>query len=202
MKKIVYLIIILIGVSMHAQAQGAGRGQERVRPDQQRLNQQNRKPRAFKASEVAGLFFYDIDKVLKKLNLKNDKSKPLVVSLLKKYNTQIKEIEFSNADTFTNLNKIVNAEMKSIRAQGNNRVNNQRGLTREKAQEIIRPIRQKVRKNEKNLNNGLKDILTEKELKKWVKYQKAKKDKLKPKRPQRNNNQGQGQRGNRQRGGF
>jgi hypothetical protein len=201
MKRIIYFAVFLLNFSLYAQRSGGG-GQRGGRQNQNQQGQQNREPREFNASEVAGLFFYDIDKVVKKIKIRDEKTKASVAKILKDYNFKIKEISLLNADNLNDLNKIVNAEMASRRNSNNSRQNNNGGGVREKVEEIIRPIREKVRSNEDRLNEDLLTVISEKQNKKWLKYQKAQKDKLKPKRQQRNNNQGQSQRGNRQRGGF
>ena len=205
MKKIFCFAILLLHLSFYAQPpRGNGNGR-RTQQNQQRV--QNRTPKKFKASEVAGLFFYDIKKVVKKLKIKDDNKKTSFSKLLRDYNFKIKEIKLINADKFKKFDKLVNAEMQLRRNSGNHRTkNDDNGGIREKVQEFIRPIRQKVREKENSLNEDLAKILSKKQNKKWLKLQKNKKDKLKPKKTQTNNNQrqnqGRNQRGNRQRGGF
>ena len=203
MKKIFYFIILLLNFSFYAQRSGGG--QRGGRQNQQ--TQQNKETKKFKTSEVAGLFSYEIEKVVRKLKIKDENKKASVIKLLSDYNFEIKEILLINADKFKDFDRLVNTEMQSRRNSGNEKTNKDKnGGIREKVQKLIRPIRQKDRKKEIRLNEDLAKILSKKQNKKWLKYQKTKKDKLKPKRPQANNNQGRNQggnqRGNRQRGGF
>ncbi|PQJ77975.1 hypothetical protein [Polaribacter porphyrae] len=202
MKNILYLAIFLLNFSVYAQPPGGGGGQRGERQNQQ--GQQDReKPRVFKSAEVAGLFSYDVEKIIKKLKIKDETLETSVAKLLKDYNFEIKEITLLNADKFKDFDKLVNAEMQARRESGNQRTkNNTKGELREKIQEVLRPIRKEVREKEEKLNENLEAVLSKKQNKKWLKYQKKLKDKLKPKRAQRNNNQQPGQRGNRQRGGF
>ena len=52
---------------------------------------------------------------------------------------------------------------------------------RKKVEEIIRPVRDSVHEYEKELNEILVGILSEKQQKKWLKYQKKKVESLQPK---------------------
>jgi hypothetical protein len=199
MKKIFYFILLFIHFSFYAQPSGGGQRGGR----QNQEGQQNSEVKKFNASEVAGLFFYDIKKIIKKIKIKDNITKDSVTKLLKNYNFEIREISLLNANKFKDLNAIVNAGIGSRNNTGNQDSNSYKNTgLRKKVQEIIRPIRQEVRENEIKLNENLAAILSEKQNKKWLKYQKAKKDKLKPKKAQRNNSQRENDRGNRQRGGF
>lgn len=199
MKKLFYFIILLVNLSFYAQPSGGGQRGGR----QNQEGQQNKESKKFKANEAAGLFFYDIKKVLKKIKIKDKIAKDSVTKLLKNYNFEIREISRLNANKFKDLNTIVNAGIAYRKNSENKSSKSNKNLgIRKKIQEIIRPIRQEVRENELKLNEDLAVILSEKQHKKWLKYQKTKKDKLKPKKAQRNNNQRENNRGNRQRGGF
>ncbi len=70
---------------------------------------------------------------------------------------------------------------------------------RKKINEIIRPVRDEVHENEAALNNTLKSFLSEKQNKKWLKYQKNKKKSMRPKRLERSNRSGFGRRNGRAR---
>ena len=60
---------------------------------------------------------------------------------------------------------------------------------REIIENIIGPVREEVHINESELNQVLEEILSEKQQKKWIKYQNSKKESLKPKKPQDRGNQ-------------
>lgn len=202
MKRIIYLAILLLNINFYAQRSGGGGGRGGGMQNQQ--GQQNSsKPRVFKSTEAAGLFSYDVEKVIKKLKVKDETTEASIAKLLKDYNFEIKEITLLNAEKFQDFDKLVNAEMQIRRSSGNQRSsNNEDNGIREKIQKALRPIRSEVMEKEEKLNEDLEALLSKKQYKKWLKYQKAEKDKLKPKRPERNAGQGQGQRGNRQGGGF
>ena len=145
----------------------------------------NQKAQKFNASNVAGIFYYDIDKAIKKTKVKKEEKQLSVKKIIKNYNLKIKEISFLNSQKFSDLNLVVNSGSKNILPE-------ERMKMRKKVNEIIRPIRDEIHELEKELNNNLEEILTEKQFKKWLKYQKKQKENLMPKRVQ--NGQGQRQR--------
>ena len=206
MRNIFLIIILLANTAISAQRGGGGMG----RGQQQNQNgpqNSEREVKEFKASDVAGIFYYDVEEAIKKIKVKKDKFKVPVAKALKDYNFKIKEIALLNTDNF----KVIDILMKSNR--GMNRVSRQQtslnntnnqpkeiDSLRIKVREIMRSIRRDVNKNEEILNENLKNILTEKQNKKWLKYQESQKEKLTPKRQERNNNnRGQQQGQNRQR---
>jgi hypothetical protein len=209
MKNIFLIILLLANTAISAQRGGGGMG----RGQQQNQNgQQNseREVKQFKASDVAGIFYYDVEEVIKKVKVKDDALKASASKVLRDYNFKIKEIALLNTDNF----KAIDILMKSNR--GNNKGPRQRNVSnnnenqqpkevdslRIKVNKIIRPIRREVNKNEAVLNETLQSILSKKQHTKWLKYQENKKEELAPKKPERNNNRGgqQGQQGqNRQR---
>jgi len=65
---------------------------------------------------------------------------------------------------------------------------------------VIRPIKEEILSNEEVLNKTLEEILSEKQNKKWLKYQNNIKESLQPKRPD-NNGQNRMQRMNGRGGG-
>jgi hypothetical protein len=207
MKNKFLIVLLFTSVFIYAQRGGGGMG----RGQQQNQNgQQSRVVKEFKTSEVVGIFYYDVEKVVKKIKVKNEDLKAKVSKALRDYNFKIKEISLLNADNFEAIDILMKSNRGNNRGarQQNNTDNNQQvkpvDSLRIRANIVIRPIRREVNNNEAILNETLEGILSEKQNKKWLKYQETQKEKLKPKRPQRNNNQGQGQgqRGNRQRGGF
>lgn len=199
MKQIIYIFIFISACSTYSQRQGGQRGGM-----QNIQGQERREPREFKTVEAAGLIDYDVEKVVKKLKLKNDKVKAKVITLLNNYNFNIKEITLVNAQKIKDFDVLVNAEMRSRRnsAGNDNSSNTRTGNFRQKIQEFVSPLRAKVRDNESVLNAELQALLNEKQHKKWMKFQKAKKEKLKPQRNSNNNNQRQNQRGNNRRRMF
>ena len=211
MRKIFLFTVLFSCFSFFAQGQRGGNGGGRSPQNQNRQGGEEREVKEFNASDVAGIFYYDIKKVIKKLKVKDKKTQNKVKKALKDYNFKIKEIAFLNSDKFNGLNEVMKTLKGTDRRQGNrnddndleNPVTNKREGIRGKIQNIIRPVRNEIRGHEEILNETLENVLSEKQNMKWIKYQKKQKEELMPKRPERNqNNNGQRQRGNGQQRRF
>ena len=129
-------------------------------------------PPDFNAIEVAGLTKYDSDKVLKKLKITDDSIKSKVIQKINSYNIEIDSLLLLHAGTLENLEKEFDINVK-IAFQ--NRDPGQMDGVKAKIKQIIPPIRFEMYEFEKVLNEGIAQILTEKENKKWIKYQERKK---------------------------
>lgn len=207
MKK-VFLIAFLFGsLSFYAQGQRGGNGGGRSPQNQNNQGGQQREVREFKAIDVAGIFYYDVEEVVMKIKIKNQSSQNLVQKALRDYNFKVKEIAFLNSDKFKDLDEAMNSLKRVNRRQGNRNLNNvedienpitnKRDGVRGKVQNIIGPVRNEIREHEELLNEILENTLSEKQNKKWLKYQKKKKDSLRPKEPERGPDQRSNQNGNR-----
>lgn len=203
MNKILFIALILFSSICLAAPQRGGMG---GRSPQNNTGQpEARAIKAFDASEVAGIFYYDISKVVKKLKIKDDVVATQVRKSLRNYNFKVKEIALINKQNFDDLNAIMKTARTANRPDvtiENNSQNNNPNI-REKVGGIIRPIRVKISTLEETLNAELAAVLSEKQDKKWIKYQESIKEDMKPKRPNRNqNNNNQNQRRGGQRRGF
>ena len=201
MKKLLILSAILLTISFYAQPPNGGGN---MRSPSQRGQNNAEKPREFKASNAAGILYYDADKVVKRIKVKKPSLQSEIKLFLKEYNNKIKNIALLNSEKFEELNE----EMKKYKPSQNRNFSNQNyGETtddddetnnegvniRKKVAKVIRPIKKEIRILERELNTNLEANLSEKQFEKWMKYQKSKKDKLMPKRQQNNNG---GNRGN------
>ena len=181
MKKVFFIAVLVLSIGLNAQPPGGGGG--RSQQNQNRQGGEKREIKKFKASEVAGIFYYEIEKVVKKLKVKKEEVQLPIQKALRNYNFKIKEILFLNSEKFSDIDILVNSL-----AKGKDK--SARLELRKKVEKVIRPIRDSVHENEKELNLTLKGLLSEKQFKKWLKYQKNKKDSLKPKRSESRNTQG------------
>ncbi|MCH3884765.1 hypothetical protein [Tenacibaculum aquimarinum] len=195
MKKIVFALVLFQSVFLFSQGRGGrgggGRSQQGGNEQQERP-----KPEKFVAKDAAGIFYYEEYKVIKKIKVKDDDLEYKVVKSLKIYNNKIKEILFLNSEKLDGLDLIINSKPQQRTSVDDNESKND---IRSRVREIIKPIRDEVNENELILNESLKGLLSEKQLKKWLKYQKKKKESLQPKEQgntsrQRGNGQGRGQR--------
>lgn len=182
-------------------------------------NNQQQRPETpkFEASKMAGIFNYDSQDVVKLLKLKKDKELLLKVrKAIIDYNSKVDEIALLNSDNFDTLNVFMNSIIKSFRLErnsdfenrrqggnqgqmetdGDNPLKKARMLTMEK----LKPAIHAVREAEKHLNMELESLLNKKQYSKWLKYQKKRKDGLRPKRRVNENNNSGMSSGNRNRG--
>ncbi|WP_139059088.1 hypothetical protein [Polaribacter reichenbachii] len=129
-----------------------------------------RETKEFKASDAAGIFYYDTEEVIKKNKVKDDNLIFKVKKALNNYNFKIKEIALLNSEKLNNLD-VVMSSLKDV--QRNNLQNNSSDKSQEMRSnigKILRPIKEGVQINEKDLNQFLEEILSEKQNKKWIKY--------------------------------
>lgn len=188
MKNLILTLLLLSTTYLAAQPPNGGMRQR------QNQNRQLNGERDFKiptANDIAGIFYYDVEQVLKKLKIKNDETKAIVSKALRDYNFKVKEVALLNSDNL----KAIDVLMKSRRGMrrmpendnSSEQQENENGDVRQKMGKLIRPIRRDIGDIEVILNETLESILSKKQNKKWVKYQKNEKEKLKPQRPEGNN---------------
>lgn len=182
---ILLIFLVLFNLNFYAQPPN-GNGN---RPPQNRQGNQNKEPKKFNAENITGIFYYDTKEVIKKLKIKDDKKKYFVSKFLKNYNSEIREISFSNSKKFKALYVFVDSNRKKRGPQAFDDDNDDEDSDkkgdgmREEIDKIIRPIRNQVHEKEIKLNDNLQSILSEKQFEKWIKYQKNLKDELRPKKP-------------------
>ncbi len=85
------------------------------------------------------------------------------------YNSEINNLLFLHTQTLKDLEKEFDRNVK-IAVQ--NRDRSQMNGVKNKIKEIIPPIRYEISKHEKVLNEAFKSVLTAKQFKKWLEYQK------------------------------
>jgi hypothetical protein len=202
MKNISFFLIAFITVNVFAQPRGGGGGgRQQGRNSQFDETQEVKK---FSASDAAGVFYYDIEKVIKKIKVKDEKKQYQIKKALRNYNSKISEISFLNSDKFEELDIAINSLPKRSRQSRNQFSEDDsenKNDIRKKTGLIIRPVKDEIRENERELNRVLEEILSKKQQKKWLKFQKKKKESLQPQKREGRDNQnfrptgGGGQRG-------
>ena len=186
MKKILFIAILFLTFNIAAQrSRGGGGGRQQSQNPE--LNQ-TKEVKKLSAKEIAGIFYYDVDEVIKKVKIKDDDKKYLVTKALRNYNFKVKEILFLNAEKFTDLDLLMNAISNERDSESNKNI-------REKVREVTRPIKENVHEHEKELNEILRGVLSEKQDKKWLKYQKSIIESLQPKKAENNNQNSRPSRG-------
>ena len=129
-------------------------------------------PPEFNPVEATGLIKYDSDKVIRKLKIQEDSIKRLVSKHIQTYNQEMDNLLLIHGNT---LEELENEFDRNVKIAFQNRDPSQMNEVKAKIKQIIPPIRYEVNEFEKALNESLAQILTEKENKKWLKYQKSKK---------------------------
>jgi len=160
-------------------------------------NAQNQQPKMleYKAKNIVGIFYYNLEEVASKIKVKKDDTKNKVAKELRDYNNKVKDIEFLNSVKLTEVETVVNNLGPQARTNADIR-----GRIRKLIETTIPPVRDSVFAREKVLNTNMEGILSVKQYKKWIKYQKNKRESLLPKPPTPNrsrNIQNNGRFGNR-----
>ncbi len=184
MKHLFFATLLLVSSFIFSQGMRNGGGG---------MNQQNRQGatravQEFNASDAAGIFYYETDEVIKKIKVKDDQLKFKVKKALSNYNFKIKEIAFLNSVKLNDLDKLMAAmrDSQPTNLQDNSSNSDERQNMRKAIGKVIRPIKDEILSNEEVLNKTLEEILSEKQNKKWLKYQNNIKESLQPKRPDNN----------------
>lgn len=206
--KNILAIVFVLGISLtYAQPGGGGMGgQQQGGGMGQRggMQQQQEKMPEFNASQVAGIFKYDVEEAVKRIKIKKDKKLIQSVSrAIGTYNINMDEIALLNKDNFDTLNVYVNTTLKSKRGQkGGQQMGSNNDSRREGSDskmddpnELIKakidPAKAAVNKQEQNLNKTLEALLNKKQYAKWLKYQVKVKEEKQPKTPSNTTQGGQ-----------
>lgn len=177
MKKIIYLFVLLFALNM--QAQFGNRGG--LRSNRNQLPETQTKPKApeFEIEKYVGFVEYDIEKAAKKTNvdLVSDKGKKFA-SLLGKYNRNTRDINRINSFTLRSTKEMVeNFQQKALDTRDYSNLQ----VMQKKMIENLKPIVETIKEEDKNLDDKVFVLLSSKQYKKWINYNKKRK-KLIPKR--------------------
>jgi len=145
---------------------------------------------------MAGIIMYDADEAIKKIKIKKEPQKFSTFKAISFYNNKINEIKTFNYLVFNDVKSFITKKTNEVKLTNDYRSMKEARL---KIQEMLDPIRSKVKVQDSILNTNLEKELTAKQYKKWVKYKKIQLKKLQPKAPERpqsqRNSQGIGRRG-------
>lgn len=146
---------------------------------------QNQEPKMleYKAKNIVGIFYYNIDEVITKIKVKKEDTKNKVSQELRTYNNKIKDIEFLNSMKLKEVETVVNNLGPQSRTNADIR-----DRIRKLIETTIPPVRDTVFAREKELNQKMEVVLSEKQYKKWLKYQRNLRESLLPKPPNPNRN--------------
>ena len=131
---------------------------------------------------MVGIIMYDSDEVIKKVKIKTASKKIIVKKSIAVYNNKINEIKTFGYLTFNNVKSFITKKTNEAKLTNDYR---SFGESRLKVQEMLDPIRSKIKIQDSILNTSFEKELTAKEYKNWTKYKKIQLKNLQPKAPQR-----------------
>lgn len=168
-RHIVFILLFLFSLRIEAQY-----NRQRIQPRTPVVSQQQRFPE-IDVEKAVGMFFYDSEKVLKKIGVKKSSDNfNLVAAILKKFNRELNQIRRINSFLFSEGKaKIDYARKESVKSGDFSIIRN---ATKE-VTSMFDPIIEVVKESEKNLDLELEKILSSKELNKWLKYKRNMKKK-------------------------
>ena len=169
MKNLVLIALFLFSLEGFAQFNNnnGGRGTlQHRRP----VNSKSQKPPEFNVEKAIGLNFYDVEKVLNKMKIKNsDANYTSLVSLFENFNKELKDYSRINSFSFSEAKKTIEAaQKKSMDSQDYSFV--QKAYL--KIIEDLKPAINLVKEKNEELDKNLKGLLSEKQFSKWEKYKK------------------------------
>lgn len=164
MKKLVLLTLILFSVSITAQRRSGSRGVS----SRELTNTNSLNPPEFKPNEVAGLIFYDLKKAYKKVSVKDlsDEGKKMAKAI-NTYNKSIRDIQRINKFSLNELKTVYSVAIKDII---DNRNYTKMTAAQKHIKTVLDPIKKESFKKDSILNVQLKEFLSKKQFKKWVKF--------------------------------
>jgi len=170
MKKVLLFLVVIFQLNITVAQRGQRKGN-------QTQMQQQMSVKAFKAENAANILFYTPAKIFKKLKIKDKNKKYQIKKSINTYNRNITEIRFLNSERLNEITVYVNEKRKEALER---RDFQEMKAIQSNIREKLRPIKKDVKKAEERLNYRMKELLSEKKYKKWIKYQRAKKKKINP----------------------
>lgn len=168
MKKIILLFILFLGFAAQAQFNN---GMNQRQRQQSQAPQQAPEPN-FNVEKYLGIVVYEIEKAAKKskVKLSSEEGKQFSKTLTN-YNKQIKDISRINSFTFRETKNMVESFQKATMKSGD--FSGQQEIQK-KMIENLKPVSETLKIEDKKLDISLKAILSEKQYKRWIKYNRKK----------------------------
>lgn len=165
MKKYILLLFVFTSLIAHSQFNNGMRNQ---RQRQMPQTQQKQPEPDFEIEKYLGILIYDIEKAAKKSSIKLsfDEGKKFFKTITA-YNKKIKDISRINSFTLRSTKEMVENFQKNAQKTGDlsKQVEVQKTMT-----ENLKPISDVLRIEDKKLDASMKEILSSKQYKKWIKY--------------------------------
>ncbi len=196
MKQLKNNILLTIFLTFSAVLFSQQRGSSQNSSQQQGQGSQMTQPKV-NPQNMARIITYDYEVVIKKLKIKEALLKTVVMQAIYKHNNKINEIKTFNYKTFDDVSNFLTKKRSEAML---NRDFNTMEESQMLANEMLAPICEKVLLQKNTLNTTFEKELSEKQYKKWLKYQETELKKLSPITPQTQNNQQSQRNGGRQQG--
>ncbi|MBU3011459.1 hypothetical protein KO506_08595 [Polaribacter vadi] len=166
MKK--YIIAIFVFTTLQSYSQYNNNGMRNQGQNQMMQTPDKPADPDFKIERYLGIVIYDIEKAAKKsgIKLSSDEGKKFS-SLLTTYNKEIKDIRRINSFTLKSTKEMIDNYQKNVAKTGD--FSNQTKVRLEMASNL-KPISDTLKKEDKELDKSIKALLSEKQYKKWIKY--------------------------------
>lgn len=182
MRSFILLIIFLFSLSLSAQRRAGTRGLS----SRELTNTNSSKPPEFKPNEVAGLVVYDLKKAYKKVSVKEKSNEgKKMAKAIQTYNRSIRDIKRINKFSLDQLKILYDVAIKEI---VDNRDYSKMTDAQKHIKTVLDPIKRESFKKDSILNIQLKEVLSKKQFKKWVKFSNKIKLKSIPKNFRKNRN--------------
>jgi len=170
MKKLILLIVLCCAFTAEAQFRNGQRNGQRQRQNDIPQTQEKAPEPNFEVEKYIGIVVYDIEKAAKKssIKLKSEEGK-LFFKTLTDYNKVIKGITRINSFLLRSTKEMVENFQKTSMKSGDF---SQQPEVIKKMNENLEPLSNTLKEEDKKLDATLKTALSEKQYKKWIKYNK------------------------------
>ncbi|WP_299059273.1 hypothetical protein [uncultured Polaribacter sp.] len=166
MKKIILLLLLTLAFNT-IQAQFGNGGLRNQRGPVMQAEQKAPEPN-FEIEKYMGIVVYNIPKAAKKSNIKSSsKEGKEFTKILTKYNKDIKDITRINSFLLRSTKEMVENFQKTSRSTGD--FSNQKKVQKTMA-DNLKPLLETLKNEDRKLDATLKELLTEKQYSKWIKY--------------------------------
>ncbi|PQJ79966.1 hypothetical protein [Polaribacter porphyrae] len=166
MKK--YIFLLFVFTSFIAQSQFGNQGMRGQRQRQMPQTQQKPPEPNYEVEKYLGIVVYDIEKAAKKskIKLSSDVGKAFSKTLTV-YNKKIKDLRRINSFTLKTTKEMVENFQRNARKTGD--LSDQKRVN-ETMTKNLKPISESLKIEDLKLDKKLKGLLSEKQYKKWIKY--------------------------------
>ncbi len=167
MKNYIFLLFVLTSFLVHSQF--GGMRNQRQRQMQMPQTQQAPKPN-YEIEKYLGIVIYDIEKAMKKSSIKpSSKIGKDFSYILKKYNRKISDIRRINSFTLKSTKEMV--ENFQIHVQKTGDFSDKAKIDKQMVKNL-KPITETLKNEDIALDKKIRNLLSKKQYKKWIKYNK------------------------------